>query len=75
MNLEIIQAYPSCVGIEFSGGRCEVWTRPDGIQASIAAWLVITSWLVESVDIKRKIQKNNYTGIQNTIAEKWLASN
>eukprot|EP00434_Breviolum_minutum_P040285 symbB.v1.2.035793.t1/scaffold4904.1/size33176/1 len=30
-----LQAYPSCVGIEFSGGRCEVWTRPDGIQASI----------------------------------------
>lgn len=26
----------SCVGIEFSGGRCEVWTRPNGIQASIA---------------------------------------
>lgn len=27
---------PSRVGIEFSAGRCEVWTRPDGIQASIA---------------------------------------
>ncbi|CAE7244146.1 Cemip [Symbiodinium necroappetens] len=25
-----------CVGIEFSSGRCEVWIRPDGIQASIA---------------------------------------
>jgi len=25
-----------CVGIEFSAGRCEVWTRPNGIQASIA---------------------------------------
>ncbi|CAE7387684.1 CEMIP [Symbiodinium natans] len=25
-----------CVGIEFSKGRCEVWSRPEGIQASIA---------------------------------------
>ena len=25
-----------CVGIEFSVGRCEVWIRPDGIQATIA---------------------------------------
>ena len=25
------------MGIEFSAGRCEVWTRADGIQASIAA--------------------------------------
>mmetsp|Transcript_22609 Transcript_22609/g.50929 ORF Transcript_22609/g.50929 Transcript_22609/m.50929 type:complete len:603 (+) Transcript_22609:44-1852(+) len=24
-----------CVGIEYSSGRCEVWTRPAGIQASI----------------------------------------
>ena len=30
---------PSCVGIEFSAGRCEVWTRTDGIQATIVAWL------------------------------------
>lgn len=26
---------PSCVGIEYSRGRCEVWTRPAGIGASI----------------------------------------
>ena len=25
----------ACVGIEHSGSRCEVWTRPEGIQASI----------------------------------------
>ena len=31
---ECIQAV-GCVGIEFSPGRCEVWTRPDGIQATI----------------------------------------
>eukprot|EP00931_Biecheleriopsis_adriatica_P093048 TRINITY_DN667_c0_g1_i1.p1 TRINITY_DN667_c0_g1~~TRINITY_DN667_c0_g1_i1.p1 ORF type:complete len:1526 (+),score=218.47 TRINITY_DN667_c0_g1_i1:80-4579(+) len=30
-------AEPSCTGIEHhSSGRCEVWTRPEGIQASIA---------------------------------------
>ncbi|CAJ1416134.1 unnamed protein product [Effrenium voratum] len=27
---------PQCTGIEFSIGRCEVWTRPEGIEASIA---------------------------------------
>ncbi|CAE7444785.1 unnamed protein product [Symbiodinium natans] len=26
----------ACVGIEFSNGRCEVWIRPGGIQASVA---------------------------------------
>lgn len=26
----------ACKGIEFSDGRCEVWTRPEGIEASIA---------------------------------------
>ncbi|CAJ1400299.1 unnamed protein product [Effrenium voratum] len=26
----------SCVGVEYSPSRCEVWTRPEGIQASIA---------------------------------------
>ncbi|CAE7707883.1 Cemip [Symbiodinium pilosum] len=25
----------ACVGVEHSGSRCEVWTRPEGIQASI----------------------------------------
>ncbi|CAE7223056.1 EXPA12 [Symbiodinium sp. CCMP2456] len=25
-----------CQGVEYSRGRCEVWTRPEGIQASIA---------------------------------------
>eukprot|EP00913_Durusdinium_trenchii_P029042 g27230.t1 len=25
-----------CRGIEFSAGRCEIWTRPEGIQASIS---------------------------------------
>lgn len=31
-------AMPGCKGIEYSGGakRCEVWTKPDGIQASRA---------------------------------------
>jgi len=32
-------AAAGCVGIEFNlGGRCEVWTRPEGIQASKAVW-------------------------------------
>eukprot|EP00933_Yihiella_yeosuensis_P064573 TRINITY_DN67_c2_g1_i1.p1 TRINITY_DN67_c2_g1~~TRINITY_DN67_c2_g1_i1.p1 ORF type:complete len:1571 (-),score=243.24 TRINITY_DN67_c2_g1_i1:172-4884(-) len=26
----------ACVGIEFKAGRCEIWTRPDGIQATVA---------------------------------------
>lgn len=26
----------NCQGVEFSGSRCEVWTRPGGIEASIA---------------------------------------
>ena len=25
-----------CVGVEYSAGRCEVWTRSSGIQASIS---------------------------------------
>ena len=25
----------ACVGLEYSSGRCEVWTRPEGIQASL----------------------------------------
>ncbi|CAE7219039.1 Ftsj3 [Symbiodinium sp. CCMP2592] len=25
----------TCVGVEYSLGRCEVWTRPEGIQASL----------------------------------------
>ncbi|CAE7606018.1 cbh2 [Symbiodinium natans] len=29
-------ATAGCVGIEHSSGRCEVWTRPEGIQASIS---------------------------------------
>eukprot|EP00435_Cladocopium_sp_Y103_P060147 s1091_g21.t3 len=28
--------HSNCSGVEFSGTRCEVWTRPEGIQASIA---------------------------------------
>ena len=31
---ECLQA-AGCVGIEFSSGRCEVWTRADGIEATI----------------------------------------
>jgi len=28
-----IDQFPSCKGIEFSHGRCEIWTRPEGIFA------------------------------------------
>ncbi|CAE7341355.1 unnamed protein product, partial [Symbiodinium pilosum] len=31
---ECVQA-ASCVGIEYSPGRCEVWIRPDGINATV----------------------------------------
>ena len=26
---------PVCRGVEFSGQRCEIWSRPEGIEASI----------------------------------------
>ena len=32
---EVCMATEGCKGIEFSKGRCEVWTRPGGIQATI----------------------------------------
>jgi len=31
----LCSSLPECVGIEYSTGRCEIWTRPQGIQASI----------------------------------------
>jgi len=49
-----LQASP-CVGIEFSGGRCEVWTRPDGIQASIALEGFTCLRYSESAAPKRKL--------------------
>ena len=26
---------PSCVGVEYSGGRCEIWTRREGIESAV----------------------------------------
>jgi len=31
----LCSSMPECVGIEYSSGRCEIWTRTQGIQASI----------------------------------------
>lgn len=27
---------PKCVGVEYSGGRCEIWTRLGGIESAVA---------------------------------------
>lgn len=33
---QLCSSKPECVGIEYSGTRCEIWTRAEGIQSSIA---------------------------------------